>query len=455
VRRLSSGPVVAASVAGALVAGAVLRVWIIASPLGAVDSDEAVWGLMAKRVLDGELSTFFWAQSYGGTQEALVTAAVFAVAGAGTLALKLVPVALFAVAAVLVWRIGLRTVGAPAAAVAAALFWIWPAYVVWKSTKAHGFYGAALALGLGSVLLALRLRDRDSTLDAALLGLALGLGWWATPQFVFLALPVLVWLVIRRPAVLRRAPVALATAILGALPWLVWNLRHDWYSFKPGPEPGPDTYVDHLQSFAAATFPTLLGLRVPFSLDWIATEPVGRAATVAVVAWLVWLALRRRERLEPLLAIAAAYPFLQAISPFAALNTEPRYLVLLAPVLALLLSPLAARAAPVALAAALALTLAGLAPMARDDLAAPLTATGEPVPADLDPALAVLRREGVDRVRADYWIAYRITWESDEEIVADSTGVTRDERAEELVDVADRVAGVGVEAGEWIVVVPR
>jgi hypothetical protein len=107
--------------------------------------------------------------------------------------------------------------------------------------------------------------------------------------------------------------------------------------------------------------------------------------------------------------------------------------------------------------------------MARDDLAAPDTASGEPVPDDLGPALAVLRREGIDRVRADYWIAYRITWESDEEIVADSTGVTRDARAEHLVDEADRVAEVRVrgddepapagyrriEAGDWAVFVSR
>src|SRR5687767_7832504 len=47
----------------AIVAGLALRIWVLTTPLGTLDADEAVWGLMARHALDGELSTFYWGQS--------------------------------------------------------------------------------------------------------------------------------------------------------------------------------------------------------------------------------------------------------------------------------------------------------------------------------------------------------------------------------------------------------
>ena len=93
-------------VAFGVIAGVVLRVVVYRSSLGVLDGDEAVWGLMARHVLDGELSAFFWGQGYGGTQEVLATAPLFALFGTSTVLMRVVPVALTAVAAVLVWRIG-------------------------------------------------------------------------------------------------------------------------------------------------------------------------------------------------------------------------------------------------------------------------------------------------------------------------------------------------------------
>lgn len=197
-------------------AGIALRLWILTSPLGAIDGDEAVWGVMARHELHGELSVFFWGQPYGGTQESLLTAPLFALFGSGAWTLRVVPVVLWAVAGLLVWRIGRRTLGEPRARLAAALFWLSPAYFVWKSTRAHGFYGSTLVLGLAVVLLAVRLRERNSRADLVMLGLALGLGWWASPQVVILVLPALVWLAWRHPAAARDGWLAVPPAVLGA-----------------------------------------------------------------------------------------------------------------------------------------------------------------------------------------------------------------------------------------------
>ena len=118
----------------------------------------------------------------------------------------------------LVWRIGRRTIGEPAASVAAVLLWVWPPYLMWKSDRAHGFYGSGLVLVCLVLLLVLRLGERRSRVDAALLGLVLGLGWWQTPQIVPIALPALLWLLWRQPAVIRDIWVALPVVVARRAP---------------------------------------------------------------------------------------------------------------------------------------------------------------------------------------------------------------------------------------------
>jgi 4-amino-4-deoxy-L-arabinose transferase-like glycosyltransferase len=403
----------------AIVAGLALRVWMLSNSLGTLDADEAVWGLMARHVLDGELSTFYWGQPYGGTLVVFLTAPVFAVVGSSALALKLVPAALYVVAVLLVWRVGRRTIGEPAATVAAALFWIWPSYAVWKSMRAHGFYGSALVLSLLALLLVLRLRDQPSRWDAAALGLVLGLGWWQTPQFALIAVPAVLWLVVVRRHSLPRFWLVLPAAVLGALPWLVANLRHDWYSFDYAP--GGGTYFSRFRGFFTATLPMALDLRVPFALDWALGAVVAGLLLLVALCWVAFLTLRRRDRLGPLLPVVLAFPFLYATSSFTWLVEEPRYLVLLAPVLALLIAEGLRRpaVAAAALAAAFALSLAGL--VRTEDSLRYQTRTGHvDVPDDLTPLLDALEARGERTVRADYWVAERITFESEERIVANS-----------------------------------
>ncbi len=118
---------------------------------------------------------------------------------------------------------------------AAALFWVWPSYGVWKSVRAHGYYGSALVLSL----------------LALLLGLVLGVGWWATPQFALVAAPAVLWLVVVRRDALHCFWPMLPAAVLGALPWLVTNVRHDWYSFDYAP--GGGTYLSRFRGFFTAS----------------------------------------------------------------------------------------------------------------------------------------------------------------------------------------------------------
>ena len=403
-------------VAAGAAAGLGLRLWVLDAE-GTLDADEAVWGLMSRRMLDGEFPVFFWGQAYGGTQEAVLGAPLVAAFGLEPWAIRAVPLALWALAAVLVWRVGRHIMEEHAARLAAALFWVWPAYFIWKSTRAHGFYGSVLVLGLTVLLLTLRLAERRSRRDLVLLGLALGCGWWASPQIVVLALPALLWLVWERREIARAWPTVGLAAAAGAAPWLIANVEHGWYSLRLGDAQG--TAFEHAHNLATATMPTALGLRVPFSLSWVAGVHVGIAlyGLALLVFWLLLLRFRT-SRLRPLLLIALLFPVFYVLSPYTWLNTEPRYLATLSPVLALLIGSTLTtpRRAVLVLAAALTLSIAALAEMDRHDLSA-IRTEGVAVPNDIGPLLRMLAAHGVEHAYASYWVAWRITFESGERIV--------------------------------------
>jgi hypothetical protein len=372
---------------------------------------------MARHLLDGHWSTFYWGQNYGGAQEAIVTAALFGVVGSGRLQLKLVPLALYAVAALLVWRVGRRTVGEPAARVAAVLFWIWPAYFVWRSTKAYGFYDSGLVLGLLVVLLALRLRDGRSRADTFALGLALGIGWWATPQIVILALPALAWLVWRRWWTIDGFWLALPGFVIGAFPWIVTNVREGWASVHS--DQPPTSWWEHLHALFAAVLPTAVGLRVPFSLEWIPGPVVGAAVFALALVGFGWLVWRRPSGLGVLILVCLFFPIVYVSSPYAFFSTEPRYLAMLMPVVALLLA-WALRGPWLAaggVAVTFALSVAGLVAMEKHRLTMS-SAKEAKIPADTRPMVHALERAGVRTAVADYWIAYLIDFESRERIIA-------------------------------------
>src|SRR3954454_15216759 len=109
-------------------AGIVARVWVYNSVLGVPSSDDALVGLWAMHAARGDFTTFFWGLHYGGTQEPLLAVPLFLVFGPSWLALRIVPLVLTAITALLIWRVGRRTLGERAGVVAGAFFWIWPPY---------------------------------------------------------------------------------------------------------------------------------------------------------------------------------------------------------------------------------------------------------------------------------------------------------------------------------------
>lgn len=405
-------------------AGVLLRIWILASPFGGLDSDEAVVGLMARHFLQGEFTAFFWGSTYGGTLDQLLTAALFALIGPSVLALKLLQVGLMAGACVLTWRVGRSIIGEGQARVAALLLWVGPVFSLLYSTKSRGWYWLGLCLALTVMLLGLRLIREVSGSGVAALGFVGGLAWWTSPMVMFVAGPAVAYLVLRQPRVLRRAGVGALGFLLGSAAWIWHNLLNDFPSLQQAPAPAPSSYLGRLTGFFIEGLPKALGLRFPYEGSWLG-GPAGIVLYGAALVGFIVLVVRNRRSLEPLLFVALAYPFLFAIPSATVYVGEPRYLLFLTPVLALLLAVgLTSRWRQVTgLTFALISSVAGLAVLTswseRHPFEYALTS------ADLGPAIAVLDEHNVSAAWAGYWTSYRLTFETGEQVIVASLGQVR------------------------------
>ncbi|HEY5057712.1 MAG TPA: glycosyltransferase family 39 protein, partial [Gaiellaceae bacterium] len=220
----------AAGVGAMIVVGIVARVLVWISPYGTPDSDEAIGGLMAKHVLAGNFSVFYWGQGYGGPLETWLAAPVVAIFGDSWIGLRMIPILISALTAVAVWRLGLRTIGRWGAATAGAICWTFPSHLVWRSIHFDSFYASEMLLTALVVLVVVRTRDNASRRNMALLGLVVGIGLWQSFQFVTIFPAAIGWLVLRRRDVLRLAPFSIPGLLVGMVPILASNLKHSWWS---------------------------------------------------------------------------------------------------------------------------------------------------------------------------------------------------------------------------------
>lgn len=95
-----------------LTAGVGYRLLLLLTDTPPTNSDEATMGLAALHIAQGrEFPVWFYGQAYMGTLEAYLAAPLIALTGPSTLALRLPTLALYAVFALLAWRLTLRLTG--------------------------------------------------------------------------------------------------------------------------------------------------------------------------------------------------------------------------------------------------------------------------------------------------------------------------------------------------------
>ncbi len=424
------------------VGGFLLRLWLLGN--APMNSDEATAGLVAHQVLQGHTSAFFWGQGYGGVEPYLLAVA-FSLFGQSAFVLNATPAFLALVSSMLVWRIGLRLFPAPAAVVAGILSWVWCESSLWNSVRETGLHQVCVTLGLVVFLQAVRIgqsmvgRDAGRIIDWVLFGAAGGLGFWASPEIVYFAVPSVVVVALRlRGRSMRQVTIrlsaALAAAVLGALPWIWASIE----KHSAGVPPSPMSYSSRLTTFFTHVLPMLLGLRVEGSGVWEGGRTLGLIVYVALLVLLVASAVLVAVRVPDARILVLAlvlYPFLYAEFPTSWFWNDGRYALGLTPLLALLFAgglwqlqrpPVAAGAACALLVAATVSTLVAF----NDGYGA----FGDPheltaFSSNPNPAITALAGRlsglGVAHAYAGYWVANDLTLVSDNRVTALAIGLSR------------------------------
>jgi hypothetical protein len=246
-------------------------------------------------------------------------------------------------------------------------------------------------------------------------GAAAGLGLWSSPAVLYFAAPAGIWVVARRGPPLRWLAVAVPTAVAGALPWIWHNVEQDWAGLDRPPQPEHVSFVTGLGRLLWRTLPMALNLRYPISDRWLVSV-VAPLLYLGLGALLVFLAVRRRDRPVLLLAVLAAFPLIYASLPGAWFIGDGRYALFVAPFLALAVAWMVGRVD----------VLVGIAVISAVLSFVVMRPVGSEYPRHLGADIAALRRVGVDHVWADYWLAYRLTFESDGAVSASSYRSSRD-----------------------------
>jgi 4-amino-4-deoxy-L-arabinose transferase-like glycosyltransferase len=406
--------------AGFALAGVVLRWYVLQSPIGGLDADEATSSLVSRQILDGKWPAFIAPLERGGALLAYPRALVLALFGPNVVATKLIEVVVYAAACVLVWRVGRRIFGEREGQLAGAVMWVFSPAMVWESTKVMLYYTPALVLATLVLLICVRQYQGESMRDIAWLGFVVGLGVWIHPMVFYVAVPAVGWLVWQRPRLVREVWRAVPGVVVGALPWIIYSLRHDFSTLKQPPGALPTTYADRVEGFFSDLLPRALGLRHQYFGGWY-LEPLSYVVYAALFVGLLIAVRRWHGARTMLLVVALAFPVLFAIPKNSYFVQEPRYAMVLMPVIALGIAYLICRLAafvtfswrswlPVAAVGVLALvSLVSLRHVVVQSASQAHVDTLRPP--SLDALWSQLGDEGVDVAYADYWIGFRMAYE--------------------------------------------
>jgi hypothetical protein len=443
-----------AAVLGLAVAGCVaIRLVALTSTIGRLDADEAVTGVMAHDILNGQSFAYLAGSNYMGSLEQYLQAGVLAILPSTPTTLRLVQVALCGVACLLVGLLGRRvTATAWGGVLAAALYAVGPYYNIYKGIHSHGAYVAAQVIGVCALLLALRLdpASRHSRWVAGGLGLCVGVGLWESSLTVFLVVPAVVWaLGSSRGALLRLVPYGIIAAIVGYGPSIAYQVRHGWIPpWAQGNGTSTGSVGTRLSGLVHPVLGMFLGALRPFSgapaASWL-PQALVVAVALALLAWAIavrWrglvdlatLGTSRRAPIDPALAgfILFAVPY--GLSSFTVYTREPRYLFTLYPILALTLAwgvtRIPGRAVvPVGLALVAVIVAMSIATMRTADARGETTGHVDGLPIrtqDMPAVVVALQREGVHSLYANYWLAFPIAFASNGTIaVVSSPGARR------------------------------
>lgn len=427
------------------VIGLAPRILVLERTNYGIESDEAIVGLMGKHILEGlAYPIFYYGQDYLGSLEAFAAAGSFYLFGVSNFALKLVPLSFCLVFIGVTYLLALKLSNRFAACLSSLYLALAPSGFMLWGLKARGGFIELLVIGSLCLLQALRLSEGIKARDVFVLGLLLGFGWWVNNQIIFYAATVAIWLFSwdwKRSGLssaLLNALNAFCGFILGGGLFWYANLVSEpkfsslrtlfggtLRSVKGESEGGGllSTTIEHLGGFFELSLPILFGAR----RFWTEQDLYPGSSILAYAAYgfcylsLIFIAFRQRSgHLLLLVIFPPIVALIFSLSSFGWLSQAPRYLLPLYSVLPLIVG-ISLSAFPRWLGMALfgVFLSMNLASNYYGKLALPgqpVVYAGGRVAEDHSELYAWLESQNYRYVYANYWIGYRIAFETAERI---------------------------------------
>lgn len=449
--------------------GLVLRLALLIAMDFGIESDEAIVGLMAKHILDGEpWPVFYYGQAYMGSLEALLTALVFGIFGISNATLKVVPVVFSLFHIVLVYVLARRFLGRFGASVSSLLTAVGPSALILWSTKTRGGFIELVVLGTLSLILAVDVLRQEAPRKARLLFLAfvLGVGWWVNNQIIFymagIGLAFLIFYPLRFGFWRSLLDLILCCAafFVGSAPFWYVNLFEDpqWASFSVlFGESGGQGFAAHLCGFFSDALPIITGAR----RFWSDTDVFPGASLLLLGVYLTILLLlggvfvqpRKLTRasaakLGPVVLIILFFifvPVIFSLSSFGWLSRAPRYLL---PLYSVLFLPVGAvsealwsRSRVLGIFFPLMLLIVHFISNFDGKIVIPgqpFIFRGERVSADHSELYRWLDEYEVRHIWTNYWIGYRVAFETGEKVTFTRFGRPRSLRIKRYENKRER-----------------
>lgn len=452
-----------------MILGIIPRLILLMHNDAIIESDEAIVGLMGKHILEGSsVPVFYYGQAYMGSLEAIFAALSFSLFGINNLALKLVPFSFSILFIGMVYYCGYLCSGKITARIAALLIAIPPAPLVIWSLKARGGFIETLVIGSAALLLTLvllRRKEINYKKDRSLwigISLLLGLGWWTNNQIIFYIAPlgsVLLFRLFSYKGILDKSKVILSSIlffIIGGLPFWIENIvnKPRWSSFEVlfGSTAGNNT-AQYFSDYWSTALPIILGARQ----FWSDADTVEGATTFVylfyslplLISALIILTNSKKRILSrenlPVLCLSLFLffvPLIFSMSSFGWLSKAPRYLLPLYSVISILIglalsrlivhrSKLVTCFAWGVMSGILIINLCSNYLGGITDEGQPIVFRNERVDKDHAELYAWLDKEGYTHIYTNYWIGYRVAFETNERITFTRFGNPRSLRIPE------------------------
>jgi 4-amino-4-deoxy-L-arabinose transferase-like glycosyltransferase len=456
------------------------------------NADEAITGLMARHIVQGERPVFFYGQAYMGSLDAFLAAGLFRILGDTSLAIRILQIMLYTCTIITTACLGKKLMLTWEAGLIAALLMAIPVVnVTLYTTVSLGGYGEALVLSNCAFLCAMQIQSQTKDAEGSLrkdmviislLGLITGMGFWVFGLTLVATVPAVVFSIVsiwqRRNRAGWLFPVGLLLLavcfLLGSYPWWQASLSSG-LSKSIGELFGSAVSIEkenwflrtgmHLFYYVFLGLPAVFGFRPPWEVRWLVLPLLPIILMGWVLAfWRFWPLFRKASPINQKNwgLLICSVGLLTAGFLFTSFGLDPsgRYFLPLAVPFSLLMgwvittTPLRKVFQYLLVGVLLSYNILGTVQAARKNPPGITTQFDEVSWIDHrydGELMEFLRIKGELRGYSNYWVAYPLAFQSNEEILfsprlpyhVDLRYTSRDDRIPEytrLVDNASKTA---------------